>query len=373
MQFQRVRLASIGYTIPPEVIHSDQIEQQLAPLYERLELPPGRLELMTGIQQRRQWPRGTMPSDRSAESCRHALQAAGISGPQIDLLVHGSVCRDYLEPATACRVHHLLGLAADCLTYDVSNACLGLLNGMIQAAAMIDTGQVRSALVVGTEVSRYLMETTIESLNCDTSLTRQDIKLALASLTIGSASTAILLAHEDLAPDASPLLTATAIANTEHHELCQSTRDVAVGEQMQPMMQTDSETLMKEGIATATTTFQRFLDQSGWSADQIDRSICHQVGGAHRASLLAALQLDVARDFATFPWLGNTGSVALPVTLAMAAEQQFLQSGQQLALMGIGSGINCLMLGARWAQTAVSGNSELIGTRSGTPQATLSS
>ncbi|MFP6751741.1 MAG: 3-oxoacyl-ACP synthase III, partial [Pirellulaceae bacterium] len=170
MQFQRVRLASIGYTIPPEVVHSDQIEQQLAPLYKRLELPPGRLELMTGIQERRQWPRGTMPSDRSAESCRHALQAAGISGPQIDLLVHGSVCRDYLEPATACRVHHLLGLAADCLTYDVSNACLGLLNGMIQAAAMIDTGQVRSALVVGTEVSRYLMETTIESLNCDTSL-----------------------------------------------------------------------------------------------------------------------------------------------------------------------------------------------------------
>ena len=372
MQFQRVRLASIGYTLPQEVFSSDQIEGQLSPLYDRLGLPTGRLELMTGILERRQWPRGTMPSDRSAESGQHALQAAGIPLEQIGLLVHGSVCRDYLEPATACRVHHLLGLAADCLVYDVSNACLGLLNGMLQAAAMIESGQVRAALVVGTEESRYLLETTIKTLNSDTSLTRQDIKLALASLTIGSASAAILLADEELAPHASPLLAATATANTQHHELCQSIQDVAVGEQMQPLMQTDSEALMREGIATGKTTFQRFLAQAGWSVDQIDRTICHQVSGTHRASLLEALQLDPLNDFVTFPWLGNTGSVALPITLAVAAEQQFLQPDQQLALMGIGSGINCLMLGVRWTRTEVAGNSEWIGSQSGTPPATVS-
>ena len=326
MQFQSVRLASIGYTLPEEVLTSSWIEDQLSPLYDRLELPTGRLELMTGIAQRRQWPAGTMPSERSAESGGHALVAGEIAPGDIDLLIHGSVCRDYLEPATASRVHHLLGLPADCLTYDVSNACLGLLNGMVQAAAMIETGQCRAALVVGTEESRYLLETTIGTLNTDNSLTRQDIKLALASLTIGSASAAILLAHEDLAPRGSPLLCSTAIANTEHHELCQSIRDVAVGEQMQPLMQTDSEALMREGIRTGQQTFEQFLGQAGWSASDIDRTICHQVGGSHRASLLEALQLDPANDFATFPWLGNTGSVALPITLAVAAEQQFLEN-----------------------------------------------
>ena len=56
----------------------------------------------------------------------------------------------------------------------------------------------------------------------------------------------------------------------------------------------------------------------------------------------------------------------------MAAEQQFLESDQQLALMGIGSGINCLMLGARWTRTEVAGNSEWIGSQSGTPLATVS-
>ena len=372
MQFQRVRLASIGYTLPQEVLSSDWIENQLAPLYTRLGLPPGRLELMTGISQRRQWPAGTMPSERSAESGNRALAVGGIPPEKVDLLIHGSVCRDYLEPATASRVHHLLGLGADCHLYDVSNACLGLLNAMVQAAAMIETGQVRAALVVGTEESRYLLETTIQMLNNDSSLTRQDIKLTLASLTIGSGSAALLLAHEDLAPQASPLLSATAFASTEHHELCQSIQDEAVGEQMQPLMHTDSEALMREGIRTGQQTFERFLAQSGWSAGDIDRTICHQVGGAHRTSLLETLQLDEANDFASFPWLGNTGSVALPITLAVAAEQQFLEPDQKLALMGIGSGINCLMLGARWGETPVAGNSELIGHQAEPPPVTSS-
>ena len=76
-------------------------------------------------------------------------------------LIHGSVCRDYLEPATACGVHYELGLPQECLVYDVSNACLGMLNGMIQVANMIELGQIRAGLVVGTEDSRQLVESTI--------------------------------------------------------------------------------------------------------------------------------------------------------------------------------------------------------------------
>ena len=82
-------------------------------------------------------------------------------------LIHGSVCRDFLEPATACRVHHGLELPGECMIYDVSNACLGLLNGMIQVASMIELGQIRAGVVVGTECGRELVENTIELLNND--------------------------------------------------------------------------------------------------------------------------------------------------------------------------------------------------------------
>ena len=282
-----------------------------------------------------------------------AILAAGVDRAKIGALIHASVCRDFLEPATACSVHHRLGLPEDCLVYDVSNACLGLMNGMIQVANMIELGQIEAGLVVGTEGSRQLVETTIDELNRDETLTRNQIKLAVASLTIGSASCAVLLTSRELSTTGNRLTSAVGRANTKHHELCQSEKDEAVGSGMSPLMQTDSEQLMREGIATGVATFGDFLDESELSIDQLDKTICHQVGSAHRKMLLDSLGLKHENDFTTLEWLGNTGSVALPVTLAVALEKEFVEEGDSLALMGIGSGINCLMLSATWQRSLV--------------------
>lgn len=353
MRFQRTYLESIGCTLPQEIVSSADLETRLQPLYDRLRLPAGRLELMTGIRERRVWPVGTLPGDKSIESGEQAIQAAGIDRRLIGALVHGSVCRDHLEPATACRVHHALGLPPECLIYDVSNACLGLLTGAVQIANMIELGQIRAGLVVGTEDSRHLLETTVAMLNRDSSLSRNDIKLVVASLTIGSGSCAWLLVDAELTRTRNRLTAATAQANTEYHALCQSGRDEATAGGMNPLMNTDSEALMREGIATGQATFARFLEDAQWSRADIQRTVCHQVGSTHRKLMLAALELDPDRDFVTVDWLGNTGSVALPVTLALGCQQGFIQAGDHVALLGIGSGINCLMLGVDWRESQV--------------------
>src|SRR2546423_10701565 len=88
MHYQHVCLESLGYAIPDEIVSSDDIERRLAPLYRRLKLPEGRLELMSGIRERRLWPRGTRPSDHSIESGRKALASAGIDGREIGCLIH---------------------------------------------------------------------------------------------------------------------------------------------------------------------------------------------------------------------------------------------------------------------------------------------
>jgi 3-oxoacyl-[acyl-carrier-protein] synthase-3 len=243
-------------------------------------------------------------------------------------------------------VHDALGLPEECLIYDVSNACLGLLNGVLQVANLIELGQIRAGLVVGTEDSRSLMESTIAALNADQSLTRETVKPAFASLTIGSASAAVLLVHESLSRTRNHLHAAAVRAASEHHRLC------AGGlEDGGTLMQTDSEQLLHAGLATGQATFERFLSASGWSRDEIGKTICHQVGGTHRRMMLESLGLSVERDYATFPWLGNTGSVALPITLALAAENGFIGERQPVALLGIGSGINCIMLGVDWQRT----------------------
>lgn len=353
MRFHNVCLEAIGVCLPDEVWTSEEIERRLEPLYTRLRLPEGRLELMSGISERRVWQPGTLPSGPSVISGKRALAVAGLDTDQVGCLIHASVCRDFLEPATASRVHHRLGLPHDCWVYDVSNACLGLMNGAVQIAAMIESGLIKAGLVVGTENSRPLLEQTIQHLNNDQSLTRQTVKSAFASLTIGSGSCAWLLVHKSLSNSNTLFECATATARTAYHDLCLSNTDTA-GAEMAPLMDTDSERLMAEGVATGVENFESFLAESGWKRDSIQRSVCHQVGIRHRATMLEALGLPPDRDITTFETLGNTGSVALPLTLASAIDRGEIQSGNRVGMFGIGSGINSVMIGCHWGQTPVS-------------------
>lgn len=357
MRYQHVCLESFGYTLPTEIVTSAEIEARLQPLYQRLRLPEGRLELMTGIRERRFWPADLRPSSMSIVSGRRAIEAAEIDPADIGLLIHGSVCRDQLEPATACRVHHELGMPEACFAYDVSNACLGLLNGIVQAADKIELGQIKAALVVGTENGRELVDSTIAYLNQATHLTRNTIKSAIASLTIGSASAAVLLTHRDLSRTQNRLVCAAARARTGHHQLCCGDNDAAADRPAGILMETDSERLLQEGVVTGAATFRDFLPECG-GRDALAKTFGHQVGGAHRKLMLETLDLPPARDFATYEWLGNTGSVALPTAVALGLEAGFVSAGERIGLLGIGSGINCLMLAVDWRETRVLGGTD---------------
>ena len=112
MKYQHVCLEALAHQLPPHVVTSDDIEQQLAAVYERLHLPFGRLELMTGIRERRFFERGTRPGTISARTAQLAIDASGLDRRHIGALIHGSVCRDQMEPATAAGVHAAAGLPA---------------------------------------------------------------------------------------------------------------------------------------------------------------------------------------------------------------------------------------------------------------------
>ena len=358
MQYQNVCLETFTGTVPEEIVTSAELEAWLAPVYRRLRLPEGRLELMTGIAERRFWPPGTLPSRTSAETAEKALRAAGLDRRRVGALVHGSVCRDYLEPATACRVHRQLGLRSDCMIYDLSNACLGLMDGIVQVANMIELGQIEAGIVVGTESSRALVEGTVKMLNEDTSLGRAEVKRAMASLTLGSGSAAVLLVDRRLSRTGNRLLGGQAWASTASCELCYGGRDVSLGGNGRPVMWTDSEALLQGGIQAAKDAFPRFLEAVGWELGQLDKTFCHQVGRAHRKLIFEALGLDPALDYSTLEWLGNTGSVALPLTGALGIENGHVRPGEHLALMGIASGVNVMVLGVDWQESLASCRAE---------------
>jgi 3-oxoacyl-[acyl-carrier-protein] synthase-3 len=130
MKFQHVRFHGFGYELPPNVITSDAIEERLTPVYEKLKLPKGRLELMSGIKERRFWDKGTRPSDAAVLAGKKAIAASGIPASDLECLIFTSVSRDMMEPATATFVHNQLGLPERCLVFDISNACLGFPSGI---------------------------------------------------------------------------------------------------------------------------------------------------------------------------------------------------------------------------------------------------
>ena len=344
MRFDKVCLYSFGYELPPNVLTSDDIEEQLAPVYERLKLPGGRLEMMSGIRERRFWDKGTRPSDGAVLAGRKALAASGINPDAIDCLIFCSVSRDMMEPATATFVHNQLGLRPECLVFDLSNACLGFLNSMQLIANLIENGQIGYGLVVAGETAEDLVATTIQHLLADETLTRKTIKPSFASLTIGSGAVALVLGDKKKNNTGHFLAGGAYRANTDHNDLCQGGQQTGQG----TLMATDSEELLRCGVETAALTWQSFLRTLDWQEPAISRYFCHQVGSAHARLLFETLKIDAAKNFETLPFMGNVGSVSAPITMAMGIEQGLLKSGERAAMLGIGSGINCLMLGIEW-------------------------
>lgn len=346
MKFSKVQMHTFGYVLPPMVVSSADLEEELRPVYERLKLPQGRLEMMSGIRERRFWEQGTKPSQAAVWAGQKVFEQGNIDPKSIECLIFTSVSRDMLEPATAAFVHRGLGLSTRCLLFDVSNACLGFLDGMLILANMIESGQVKNGLLVAGETAEQLVQSTIHALIQDTQLTRQAIKPAFASLTIGSGAVGLYMCQEDGDAPGVRLIHGAWRANTDFVHLCLGN----VHGQSVTLMNTLSEELMYKGVETAHSVWQEFSAEPGWSDADLDCYFCHQVGAAHARLLFGQLGLNPQKNFETLPVMGNVGSVSAPLTMAMAIEQQRYRAGQKGALLGIGSGINSLMLGVEWRQ-----------------------
>ncbi len=345
VRFQNVHIESIAHVVPERVITSAEIEERLAPLYTRLRLNPGRLELMSGIRERRAFAPGTRPSTAAARAGAAALEKCGLDRSRIGLLVHAAVSRDYVEPATASFVHRALDLSSACAVFDLSNACLGFVNALVVAAQQIETGAIDAALIVAGENGEPLIERTIAkllALPIDPRTNREALKSAYASLTIGSGSAACVLTHARFARGSRRLLSSAARAASEHVDLCRGDVD---GDGLS--METEAEALLQAGNVLAQATWLDLEKESGFAKSAFEKIVTHQVGTAHRRLILGSLGLELERDFPTYETFGNVGSVSLPLSFSLACDAGFIRAGDLVAWLGIGSGLNCQMLAVR--------------------------
>jgi acyl-CoA:acyl-CoA alkyltransferase len=357
MKYSRVYIDSIGYELPPVVVTSSELEERLRPLYQALRMPEGQLESLTGIVERRWWEPNFPVSQGAIAAARNALAMSNVEAHEVEVLIYAGVCREDFEPATACKVAAGLGISPHAAIYDLSNACLGVLNGIVDIANRIELGQVRAGLVVSCESAREINDLTIENMLLNRNL---DVyKSSLATLTGGSGAVAVLVTDGSFTRNPRrKILGGTNQSDPQHHGLCRwgLTTAAALGDALgegvltaaKQFMSTDSVNVLKFGVGLGLLTWKGFLGRLGWAGDMVDKVICHQVGTPHRDTILKTLGIAADKAFSTYQYLGNIGTVSLPLTAALAEEREFLRQGDKVSLMGIGSGLNCMMLGVEW-------------------------
>ena len=347
MKYERVFLTSLGYELGPEVVTSAELEERLAPVYRRLSIHPGQLEAWTGIAERRWWHADSRLSAGATMAARKALAKTSVQPADLGVVIYAGVCRENFEPATACAVADALGVKGGASVYDLSNACLGVLNGMLDIANRIELGQIRAGLVVSCESAREINEIMLARMLQGVEMA--EFAEALATFTGGSGAVAMLLTDGSFAANKGHrLLGAVSQVAPEHHALCRWGLAAGDGLQQVQYMATDSVSVLKYGVQLGRQTWQAFLGEMDWSPAQVDRVICHQVGSGHQDAILNSLQVAKEKDFTTYRFLGNMGTAALPVTAAIADERGVLKPGQRVAFLGIGSGLTCLMMGLEW-------------------------
>ena len=338
MLFNNVSIAGLAHIDAPHTLTSKQINERLQPTYDRLGIRTDVLGDIAGIHARRMWDHDMQASDAATLAARKAMADAGIDAGQVGLLVNTSVSRDYLEPSTASIVSGNLGVGEECMTFDVANACLAFINGMDIAARMIERGEIDYALVVDGETANLVYEKTLERMTSP-DVTAQEFRDELAALTLGCGAAAMVMARGDLVPDAPRYRGGVTRSATEWNKLCRGNLD---------RMVTDTRMLLIEGIKLAQKTFIAARQALGWAVDELDQFVIHQVSLPHTQAFIKNFGIDPKKVMTIFGEHGNIGPASVPIVLSKLRELGRLKKGDRIALMGIGSGLNCSMAEVVW-------------------------
>lgn len=339
LRFKHVCLESFAVELPPNEVTSEGIEDRLSATYDRLAIPKGSLERVSGVQTRFHWDKNYRPSDGATAAAREALAGVGFDLSEVRSVLHCSISRDYFEPATAVFVHDRLGLDPNGIVLDISNACLGFSTGMNMLANLIESGAVKAGLVVSCETTDHVTNATLEKLSADES-TRKEFLELMPTFTLGSGAVAYVLCHESIATRGHRIVGSSTWSETSHSELCIGNEDFCFfSADLNPIMRSDPTAMLRQVVPMTTRAWQECMGAVGWSAEDLDHIVTHQIGRMVDDAMLRGAGLDGSKNFSIFQKYGNQVSAGLPTALAIASKERNFKRGDKILMIGFGSGM----------------------------------
>ena len=309
------RIAGTGSCLPEKVVTNADLEKLVDTSDEWI-------ASRTGIRQRHIAAEGQTTCDLAEGAARAAMEAAGVTAKEIDLIVLGTTTPDIIFPSSACLLQHRLG-ANGCGAFDVNAACSGFIYALSVAHNFIRAGSVKTALVVGAETLSRMVDWTDRS----------------TCVLFGDGAGAVVLKADD-----KPGILSTHIhADGGYKELLWNPVGVSVGFKpgehnagVKVLMQGSD--VFKVAVKTLDRVVEETLEANGLDRHAIDWLIPHQANLRIIQATAKRLDMPMERVIVTVDKHGNTSAGSVPLALDFAVRSGKVQRDQLLLLEAFGGG-----------------------------------
>ncbi|MBL0042069.1 MAG: ketoacyl-ACP synthase III [Xanthomonadales bacterium] len=276
----------------------------------------------TGIRQRHVAAEGQTTSDLAVEAARRAMEAAGVTASDIDLLIVGTTTPDIIFPSTACLVQHRIG-ANGCAAFDVNAACSGFIFALSTADKFVRTGASKCALVIGAETLTRMLDWSDRG----------------TCVLFGDGAGAVVLK-----PSSEPGILSTHLhADGAHKELLYNPVGVSAGFKLDEknagvrVMMTGND-VFKVAVKTLDAVVEETLAANHLEKSAIDWLVPHQANLRIITATAKRLDMSMDRVIVTVDQHGNTSSASVPLALDHAVRSGKIQAGQMVLMEAFGGG-----------------------------------
>lgn len=328
-----VRIVAAASYLPGPPVSTGEVERRIACASPDVRIRTGLLQGLTGIRNRHYLGEGVQASDLAVAAAADAIERAGVTAADIDLLIWGSASQDLVEPATAHIVAAKLGV--DGHVFDVKNACNSFLNAIQVAGALLATGAYRTALVVTGESPSRAIRWSVDS--------NSSFMSSGAGYTMGDAGSAVLLAYDS---DGEGIFYQDFRAASHHWAFA----TLPGGGSMHPRgdewtyFNGDGARLLQAFKSIGAGFIDDALAATGTRYEDYAAIFCHQVTVPFLEVFCKATGLPIDRLVRTVGELGNIASATMPTQLARAIDSGTVSAGDKLMFIGLAGGLSVAVM-----------------------------
>lgn len=325
-------ITGVGSYLPERVLTNADLESMVDTSDEWI-------HTRTGIRERRLAAEGEATSDLAVRAAAIAIDRAGLGVADVELVVVGTSTPDMLLPSTACLVQTKLGLS--CPAYDVNAACTGFIYALHAATASIESGRVRTALVVGADALTRHVDFTDRSTcvlfgdGAGAVVLQASESPGIMSIALGSDGGGADLLKVPAGGSAAP----------------STPERLAAREQYVKM---NGNEVFKFAVRVIPAVTREVLAGSGLELDDLAWLVPHQANQRIISTVEERLGIPDERVFSNVEWTGNTSAASIPLALDDLYTSGRLAPGDNLALVGFGAGLTWGAAAVRWTMATPS-------------------